>query len=653
MKKYFVYIAFASAVFFASTFAFAQFHPGESLSAIDSEDTISLDLKGMDIVEVLKTLASKGKMNLVVGSNVRGRVTMFLKDVDVKEAFEIILLANNLASDKKGDIVYVMTERDYEALYGRKYADKKEAKIIQLKYAKPAEVNKALNQIKTKIGKVIVDEASNTIVIIDAPQAVLQAVELVKRIDKPTTTKIFELNYANTADIKDKIGENLTKGVGMVQIDERTNKIIITDLEERMDEIEEIISALDDKVQQVLIEAKILEINLSDEYKLGIDWEVVSNEFQKVLSKDIGIKSQFKLASAGGLVPGGEIMIGAFGEGDYAAMVQALKKVGDANILSSPRITVLNNEEAKILVGSSEPYATNTVTQGTSTTTVATELNFLDIGVKLYVTPTINRDGFVSMKIRPEVSSSTSSYTYGDPSTTVPIVDTTHAETSVMVKDGITIIIAGLIKDERKSTTNKVPFLGDIPLVGQIFSKTEDSVTKKELVIFLTPHIISGETDYLKTPPSYPDGKGKFTMQEKPTFDRRKPIEVSTGYLREDIPMKKAKKIKEAREKRAPEAEISSAAEYFYTIKNKIMDNIYVPKKDSHILRGDKVRIKFSLYSGGNLASKPRVKESTNFFFNDIAIAAVEKAAPFPVFPQAIREHKKDFSLYIIYEPDK
>ena len=172
--------------------------------------------------------STKGRLNLIIGSDIRGRVTMFLKEVDVKEAFEIILAANGLASERRGDILYVMTQKDYELLYGQKYGDKREAKMIQLKYAKAALVGELLNQLKTNIGKVLIDESSNSVIIIDTPGAVSQAIEFIARLDKPTETLVFELNYAKADVIKVKIEEVLTKGVGRLQIDERTNKIIVT-----------------------------------------------------------------------------------------------------------------------------------------------------------------------------------------------------------------------------------------------------------------------------------------------------------------------------------------------------------------------------------------------------------------------------------------
>ncbi|MFH1593775.1 MAG: secretin N-terminal domain-containing protein [Candidatus Omnitrophota bacterium] len=640
-----------SLVISISSIAFAQLPMADEIAG---DKTISLDLKGMDVIEVLKTLASKGNMNLVVGSNVRGRVTMFLEDVNVNDAFEIILAANSLAMDKRGDIIYVMTERDYEALYGEAYGDKKEARVVQLKYAKVAEVSKMLNQTKTKIGKIIIDEGSNTLVIMDAPISVAQAIELIKMVDKPTTTKVFSFNYASAEDIKEKVSEILTKGVGSVQIDERTNKVVITDLIERMDEFEKLMIAFDDKTQQVLIEAKILEITLSDEFRLGVDWQAILDDLQKRLTPGLKhpltIRGQFNLAGTGLLNPGAELVIGSLGVGDYAAMIQALKVVGDVNTLSSPRITVTNNEEAKILVGSNEPYAINSVTQGTSTTTTAAELKFLEIGVKLFVTPTINRDGFVTMKIRPEVSSQTGIYTYGTPVTDVPVVSTTNAETTVIIKDGTTVIIGGLIRDDRHDTVNKVPFLGDIPFLGHGFKRTVQTMEKKELVIFLTPHIVSGDVDYLKVPNTPPVGEERFTTPEKLAFDRRKPIVMDPTYM--DKRYLKAEISAEEPAETGPNLKGATTEEYYHFIKDRILSKLDIPDRDSRLSSGDRVKVSFTLYSGGNLATAPEMVESTNSYLSKAAMEAVAKSAPFPPFPLSLKESKKEFSMDILYEPD-
>ncbi|MEA3305661.1 MAG: hypothetical protein U9R52_02485, partial [Candidatus Omnitrophota bacterium] len=133
---------------------------GQEIADVPVTDKISLDFKGVDIIDVLKMLSARSNLNIVAGKNVKGKVTLFLKDVDIWDAFEIILTANKLAYDKEKDIINVMTERDYEQLYGEKYYNKKELRLYKLKYAKAANISKALNQVKSKIGKVVIDESS-------------------------------------------------------------------------------------------------------------------------------------------------------------------------------------------------------------------------------------------------------------------------------------------------------------------------------------------------------------------------------------------------------------------------------------------------------------------------------------------------------------
>lgn len=623
---------------------------GAPLQMAQDSGKISLDLKGMDVIEVIKMLAAKGGLNIVLGGDVKGRVTIFLKSVNLMDAFDIILIANNLAYDKRGDIIYVMNQRDYERMYGEKYAEKKEVMIFRLKYAKAVEVSKALNQMKTKVGKIIVDEGSNTIVAIDNPMALSQMSDAMVSIDLPTVKKIFELKYAKAADMKDKITENLTKGVGTMQIDERTNKIVVTDLENNMGDIEKVMTAFDDKPQQVLIESKILQITLDDRYKLGVDWGSVIRQMQKELT----LKSAFQLAASNAFgPPGAQLILGSMDSGDVNIMIQVLKTIGDTNLLSSPRITAINNQEAKILIGTSQPYATNTVTQGTSTTTTGTNLNFIDVGVKLYVTPTINKDGFVTMKIRPEVSSTSSNYTYGTPPTTVPIVQTTQAETSVTVKDGTTIIIGGLIKDERSDTVNKIPLLGDIPILRTAFSNRDKHITKQELVIFLTPHIITGESDYLEQPKSPTIGENRFTVSEQSAFERRNPVPMKPGMFKEPRKNQSAKEYFDAKDEMEAAERISLAAtseEYYYTVKNKIIGRIVVPKDTKYSGMRGKVKLSFFLTPAGKIARGPDIMESSNHALDDLTVNAVKRAGPFSAFPEAMGKAEKRFVMDFAFE---
>ena len=143
------------------------------------EDKISLDLKGLDIVDALKMLSARANLNIVVGKNVAGRVTIFLKDVNIWDAFEIIIASNNLAYEKDGEIIKVMADRDYELIYGEKFGDKKQFLTRTLKYAKAQDLSATLNQIKSNIGRVIINEAANTLVILDTPAKIAQMAALI------------------------------------------------------------------------------------------------------------------------------------------------------------------------------------------------------------------------------------------------------------------------------------------------------------------------------------------------------------------------------------------------------------------------------------------------------------------------------------------
>lgn len=469
---------------------------GRDNSTVESKDLkkISLDIKGMDIVDVLKLLANRGNLNIVTGKNVTGRVSMFLKDVEVWDAFEIIIAANGLAYERKGDIIKVMNARDYELAYGEKYGDRKILSIKKLKYTDAKNISIALNQIKSPLGKVVVDESSNTLIILDVPERVVEMEKIIMETDVyfELETKVFELNYAESDKLKEQLQGVLTKDVGILKVDERTNKIIVTDYPSKIVQIGQIVEAFDEKTMQVLIEAKIIKVTLTDTYRMGIDWKFIASKQLNLTAFNISRS----LNTSGAQVVGGSQV--PTSTEDFRVIMDMLKIFGDVKTLSTPRITATNGQEAKILVGSKEVYVSNTVVQGDTTQTIAENVNFVDVGVKLYVTPIISKDGFILMKIRPEVSSANREFTKQD-GTVIPIVETTEAESSVLVKDGVTIVMGGLMKNERTYNKYKLPLLGEIPFLGAFFRRTEDTITKTELVIFLTPHIISGSESMLGT----------------------------------------------------------------------------------------------------------------------------------------------------------
>ena len=176
--------------------------------------------------------------------------------------------------------------------------------------------------------------------------------------------------------------------------------------------------------------------------------------------------------------------------------VNMLEEFGRTRILSSPRVAALNNQEARIKVVTKEIFITNTVVNpgGPTQAPVVTETpNEKEVGVMLAVTPTIGDDGFITLRIRPEVSSVESTVKTANGSA-IPIIRTSEAEASLVVKDGVTVVMGGLIDDSRIESDAGVPFLSRVPLIGLLFKNKSHKTKKTELVIFLTPHIIDGAT---------------------------------------------------------------------------------------------------------------------------------------------------------------
>jgi len=516
-----------------------------------------LELKDMDINDVFKLIASKTGLNIISGRNVQGRVTIYLKDVEVHDALHIILEANDLAYIENRGIMQIVNASDYERIYGYKFGQTTVRKIIPLKGMKAPDAAVLLTNFKSAAGKVIADEQSNSLVIeelpanlksmeefltsIDTPvqtrtyellfapadtmaarvlemlnpklgtarfdvnsnklfvkdtAAKLKEVDnLVHQLDVPRKTQVFDLSYMKAEDMVKAIGSMSTKELGHLEADAKGNKVVVTDIGSKITEIARVINALDRKEEEVLIEARIVQVTLSDKMKLGINWDAVINKWH-----DFRMTNDFSLGS--GVTPKGVLSIGTIDNDQYRFVMEALNSSGKTRLLSSPSIAVVNNQEAKILVGTTKPYVTTTTTTPSSgPTTVSESVTFIDVGVKLTVIPTIHKDGYVTMKIKPEVSSATSTLVTSSKNE-IPIVDTSTVDTTIRVKDGVTIVLGGLIKDERSANASQVPLLGNMPLVGGAFRQKNDSVEKTEIMVFLTPRIITGdlETNDLNPP---------------------------------------------------------------------------------------------------------------------------------------------------------
>lgn len=476
-------------------------------NATDINDTAMVDtlqLKDMDIRDVFKLLSEKTGINIIAGQGISGQVTIYLKNVKLKDVLRIVLGANNLAYAVEDGVVHVMPAQEFERRFGTIFGGDIQTKVVKLYYTDTVDMVSMLNQVKSTSGKLIAEARSNTLILMDSAAQIELMEKFIKEVDVPITTKVFELSYAKVKDVAEKIDGALLSKSGSVKFDEPSNKLIVSDTPQKVEQISKIIAAFDIKRQQVLIEAKIVQVVLSDQTQLGVDWEGVVRRYH-----DLDVRSHFDILDSADR--SGTLSIGTLADDNYSVLIQALSSVGNTNILSSPRITTINGQEAKILVGSTEPYVTSTTTTPSSgPTTTAESVNFIEVGIKLYVTPQIHKDNFITMKLKPEVSSVTRTLKTSN-NNTIPVVDTSEAETTVTVKDGVTIVIGGLIKDEKIVSNNKVPLLGDIPVVGGAFRNTDDLKRKTEIVLFLTPRIITGDVP----------AEEKVPVEEKATAEKK------------------------------------------------------------------------------------------------------------------------------------
>lgn len=491
---------------------------------------ISLNLRNIDIIEALKYFSLKSGFNIVPTRNVSGRVTLSVENAPIQDVFDIMLRSNDLAYDLQGGIYNVMSQEEYRKRYGKFFYDQRQVKVFKLQYAIPSQAFSLLEAVKSDIGRLLVEPESGSVLIIDTPEKIAEAEQTLEALEQRNKIKVFNLKYARAKDVEEQLKTHLDlKKVGMVKADDRTNQVMVQTLPERMKNIEDLITELDQKTRGVLVDVKIIKIRLSDQQDEGIEWEGLFKLSQQygmaylgsypfstmtagLTSPTFTTRADTAAAAEGQvgyypfsgttsslnastkITPGEKMHIGLVGEKvDFDTVVKYLKTLGKSKIIASPSLSVINNEEAKIHIGERQAFITTTTTTGSTTTTVSEEVTYVDVGVRLAITPSINEDGYITMKVKPEISSVIGTITTSS-NNVVPIIDTNSAETTVIAKDGSTIILGGLGREEVSEDSQGVPFLSTIPFLGFLFRQGTKKVEHVELVIMLTPIIFEGDT---------------------------------------------------------------------------------------------------------------------------------------------------------------
>jgi len=245
----------------------------------------------------------------------------------------------------------------------------------------------------------------------------------------------------------------------------------------------------------VLIEARILQLTINPQFDYGIDWGAFFSTSGNGTIGDIDLRGAFPIdsviSSAANLNTVGRLMIGTVGSDDYALELKALKQIQKTNLLASPRLMVLDRQEATIDIGDTIPYVVTTTTGTGNNVSISEEIKFVAVGLSLVVTPIIHDDGFITMKISPKISSQTGTLTT-PAGASIPIVNASSMESTVVVKDGVTVILGGLRRDDYSQDDQGLPYLSDVPILGHLFKRRENDVRKTEIVVFITPKIVTG-----------------------------------------------------------------------------------------------------------------------------------------------------------------
>ena len=454
----------------------------------EPERLYSFSLRDADIREVLMALSKQTSFNIVVDQDIQGRVTVDLKNVTMVEALDTLTELLDLGYKIKQNIIRVSKP----AL---------EARIFSLQYVnlKRTGSSSTTAAIGTSGGLVTGTTPGTTGV-----TGTVGTVGTTGTVGG--TTGSTSVNTSTATDLWTDIETGLTKilsPAGKMVVDKQSGNILVTDLPKFLDRVAGFLESVEGSVQrQVLIEARIIEVVLTGEYRLGLNWGAI---VQAAALRGASTISPVFSASPTRILgqrlsPAvGDFQIGVTST-DFAALLDVISRQGEVNVISSPKLATLNNQTAVIRAGTDEVFFETRVQETTSgvgalgqtQTTRTVTPRTVTIGVVLGITPQIGPDGNVVLHIRPTVTEkkSEAKSPAGD---VFPVLDVREADMVVRAREGQVIIIGGLMQEKRTNSDNKVPILGDLPGIGRLFRSTEQEVRKTELVVLLSATVMVGK----------------------------------------------------------------------------------------------------------------------------------------------------------------
>ena len=455
--------------------------PSSKLTQMDLDE---LDIKDLPILDALKIISEKTGLNIIAGEDVTGKITIYLKNVSVAEALRIVLQSNGLAYVEEGSIIRVMTAEDFDREFGYSFGQKIQTRIISLLYVNGQDIVPVLTQMKSKLGKVIFDEKSKSLIIVDTPEAINALEGVVKQLDVPLETRVFYLRYAKASDLVEKIKSVVSPNIGQISFDEKLNNLKITDTVLKMKEIDRIVRALDAQEQrEIVIEPKTVEILLNDEHRSGVDWEAIVSDYKSFSLNPL----QKSDSSANEMWSQRKLSLGTVSNEDYEILLEALDAVGLVQMTPLPSVKILDNREGKVIAESANSNLTNK--SAASSNPGKNKTSFFDGTVKLNIIPKMQADGSILLKIKPKVNMIAPTPAGVKPGS-FRNISGAEGEIEIFVREGETVVLGGLLKEEKTQSIRKIPLLGDIPILGFAFRNEDRRIETSEAVIFLTPKVI-------------------------------------------------------------------------------------------------------------------------------------------------------------------
>ncbi|OLF57794.1 type II secretion system protein GspD [Aeromonas veronii] len=394
-------------------------------------------------------------------------------------------------------------------------AQEQDVDIIKLKNSSSEEMTRIVsnlnkdgyNQANSQATvKVVADQRTNSVIVSGDAKARTRIVEMMRKLDEIQKseggTKVFYLKYGNAKDMVDilkGVGEGKLKeqasssapeyrdGEFIISADTLTNSLVITAPLEVMPELERVIAQLDIRRAQVLVEAMIVELSDSDSLNLGVQW--AHGESSGIQFTDSGLPiSNVNGTEDNGLLKFNGMAAGFF-HGDWSMLATAITSNTKNDILSTPSLVIMDNEEGAFNVGQEVPRK-GTEQSSTTGDSIFTSVEYKTVGTKLVVTPRINEGDSVLLKIEQEVSSVAQTADGDNNSSLGPTFNSRTVKNAVLVRSGETVVLGGMLDEQTKENVSKVPVLGDIPLLGYFFRYTGTSTAKRNLMVFIKPTIL-------------------------------------------------------------------------------------------------------------------------------------------------------------------